>query len=549
MRMLTVYSALEMSLLVGAVVAVIKALSGRLNRVYDARWKYWAWLLLAIRLLLPVSLALPGNLISIAVPPEIQEAVRGGTISPPVAEEAASAAMAGPPAAPVAGETMQPVPGASLETMLFFIWAAGACLFLLRQLLAYRSQLRRLLRWSTPCHDARILSLVRMERHILGIRREVTVLTSRHISSPMVAGFFRARLFLPSAMAAMDSEAIVYVLRHELVHLRRHDMWYKLLLLTANAAHWFNPAIYLLFREACADLELSCDAAVLRHGDAAMREAYGRTILAFLPRGSGGIKLSTHFTGGVKTMKQRLEQIMSPVSKRRGLPVLILLLCVMVMSGSLAGYTAAEETIDAEPTPNITIDEYLPELYRQHGIVDGEDYLYQGERQLFGLYDTYRGTWWFAPDYQMTDYSGPITFPPEDSVCLLLMYENGMPVGFEEISHEAFIASLPKRFEGLRAFDEKYGQYKPFGFVSYRYGDRTVRGFWDEVTETSLFLTDPVTGGLYPFDEEDYASAVFLKAVYEGDVLTGLVEISAEEFAAIEGVQAAVEAVRSAYFQ
>lgn len=54
-----------------------------------------------------------------------------------------------------------------------------------------------------------------------------------------------------------------FLLKHELVHLKRKDVYWKLLFVAANAFHWFNPLIWVMHREAVVDLELSCDERVL----------------------------------------------------------------------------------------------------------------------------------------------------------------------------------------------------------------------------------------------------------------------------------------------
>ena len=44
----------EISLTMSAVILLLLALGPLLARRYAARWRYWAWLLIAVRLLLPV---------------------------------------------------------------------------------------------------------------------------------------------------------------------------------------------------------------------------------------------------------------------------------------------------------------------------------------------------------------------------------------------------------------------------------------------------------------------------------------------------------------
>ncbi len=48
-------SILEISISVGLIVLALILLSPFLNKRYAAKWKYWIWLFLALRLLIPVG--------------------------------------------------------------------------------------------------------------------------------------------------------------------------------------------------------------------------------------------------------------------------------------------------------------------------------------------------------------------------------------------------------------------------------------------------------------------------------------------------------------
>ena len=58
----------------------------------------------------------------------------------------------------------------------------------------------------------------------------------------MMTGFVKPRILLPDADFTTDELRLI--LKHELVHYKRRDLWYKGLVLAANAIHWFNPAVY-----------------------------------------------------------------------------------------------------------------------------------------------------------------------------------------------------------------------------------------------------------------------------------------------------------------
>lgn len=77
----------------------------------------------------------------------------------------------------------------------------------------------------------------------------------------MLVGFFHPAILLPPVKFAGDELSLI--LKHELIHFKRHDLWYKALILEATALHWFNPVVYLMAKAAAVQCEISCDALVL----------------------------------------------------------------------------------------------------------------------------------------------------------------------------------------------------------------------------------------------------------------------------------------------
>lgn len=72
-------------------------------------------------------------------------------------------------------------------------------------------------------------------------------------------------ILLPATMDRQDFATLQLVLTREWVHIRRFDALTKLLFAAALTVHWFNPLVWVLFFLGNRDLELSCDAWVLRH--------------------------------------------------------------------------------------------------------------------------------------------------------------------------------------------------------------------------------------------------------------------------------------------
>ena len=306
---------LKWSAAVGAAALVLTLLKPLLDRRYSANWRYGVWLALSVMLLLaPMrwEALLPRTPVEPPVVVDVPRVSVDLQLRDGVAVTVLPAGAPSLPAGTGGRGTREPLP---LEAVLGTLWLAGAGLFLLYHLAGTRRFLRRARRWSRPAGEeaSRVYEAVCRE---MGLEKAPPLSVSAAVESPMAAGLFRPGLLLPEE--EFPPRQLVFILRHELTHCRRRDLWYKLVLLLANALHWFNPLVWLLRREAERDLELTCDGAVMAGADAQTRRAYSEALLAAIrPRRQRAV-LSTHFYGGRRAMKERFRNILGKRGRRRG---------------------------------------------------------------------------------------------------------------------------------------------------------------------------------------------------------------------------------------
>ena len=354
---------LELSLPMAVVIAVLLAAGPLLGRRFTARWRYWAWLLIAVRLLLPIGISLPQPVVTLPQPQvDFSYPVRevepisptptgdpilvlpgddesdpyqqiGEETTAPTVPDAVSADPVFRPNQP------QPVPSRTVTAMELtgWCWAAGTLLFLLWQGVSYLLLRRKLRRSSRLVTEEKILALLEKETAAVGLQKVLPIYTAE-IGSPMIVGAAKPVLLLPEI--SFTEEQLSLVFRHELTHYRRRDIWYKLLLMLANAVHWFNPMVWLMVRAADRDLELSCDEAVVNGKNEEYREEYGRCLLAVVRAGMNRRTLfTTNFYSGKKTLKNRLSTILDMTPKSRGTLAFMALLLAAAVAGSLVACT------------------------------------------------------------------------------------------------------------------------------------------------------------------------------------------------------------------
>ena len=126
--------------------------------------------------------------------------------------------------------------------------------------------------------DAGLASLVRELSERSGLSAPPRVRFSAEIDAPMVTGLMRPVVILPSrrwpSLTALQQQMAIC---HELVHVRRGDLWLGLVPSLAERLFFFHPLAHLAAREYVVAREAACDAAVLRALDAEPRD-YGRLL-------------------------------------------------------------------------------------------------------------------------------------------------------------------------------------------------------------------------------------------------------------------------------
>ncbi|MGE5677465.1 MAG: M56 family metallopeptidase, partial [Pseudomonadota bacterium] len=127
--------------------------------------------------------------------------------------------------------------------------------------------------------------------------------SSARISAPAVYGVLHPRIIIPSGAIHGN---IDYILMHEKVHIKRRDNLLRIIGVMTACIHWFNPLSWVFLKYFFTDMELSCDAKVLKHLDERQAREYAGAILACT---SGKAFFAASF-GGAKT-RGRIENILS----------------------------------------------------------------------------------------------------------------------------------------------------------------------------------------------------------------------------------------------
>lgn len=280
---------LNMSFAGSAVILLVLVLRLFLKKA-PKRYSCALWILVLIRLVWPFTIPSPLSLLPVNVEALVEIPMEEGTI--PWLNTGISAI--DEPVNLIFLESMMPEPENSVDPAQILgavtgvVWFGGFVIFVGANLMRFTGMKRRL------------------EDSVPG---EEGVYYSDRISMPMVLGFLKPRIYLPSLFLKEDNETEKnFVLSHERCHIKRKDHLVKFAGFAALAVHWFNPLVWLAFVLFCRDLEMACDERVMGELGEGTKKEYSLALLRFSERQSG---LFIPLAFGESHTKSRIKNILN----------------------------------------------------------------------------------------------------------------------------------------------------------------------------------------------------------------------------------------------
>ena len=171
--------------------------------------------------------------------------------------------------------------------------------------------------------------------------RHVSVRLSNRVKVPMVWGFLRPVILLPTNAAHWKTDRLRAVLLHELAHIKRWDWVVQTITQVTCAVHWFNPLLWFAARQMRIETEQACDDEVLNAGFQSIDYAQHlldivRNVKAVGPvsRAAVAIARSSKIEGRLRTVLAE-NQNRHPVTKVAvGIGILVLT-CFTVPMGAM----------------------------------------------------------------------------------------------------------------------------------------------------------------------------------------------------------------------
>ena len=237
---------------------IIAVIALRLPLRKAPRWLHCVlWAIVAVRLICPFSLESSLSLIPSA---EILSATSVRYAQEPAIDS--GVLFIDNTLNPIIGESFAPTPGASVNPMHIWMFAAGIL-------------------WGIGFFGMLVYALVSFGR-IRGKVREAIPLRDNiwlcdAVRSPFILGVLRPRIYLSSGT---EEEQMKYILVHEQAHLKRRDHWWKPLGYLLLAVYWFNPLVWAAYILLCRDIEMACDEKAIKEMDLPEKKAYSNALVS-----------------------------------------------------------------------------------------------------------------------------------------------------------------------------------------------------------------------------------------------------------------------------
>lgn len=232
-----------------------------------------------------------------------------------------------------------------INNYLSIIWAAG--IFIIGSCISFVNiRIHRITNKMNRCNNSEINKLLEECKLSMNIKSNIPIVLNKYNKAPCLLGFFRPKIIISlESIDKLSMEEIKYIFLHELSHLKKKDILINWIIILVQVSYWFNPVIWYAFHKMKQDCEISCDENVLNYINPKESINYAQAILNLAK-----IFSNSNSTLGVKAIvnksetKRRIMMIskFNKKSKRWSIAAITITLAV-----AGAGFTNSNETVKA----------------------------------------------------------------------------------------------------------------------------------------------------------------------------------------------------------
>jgi len=348
-----------------------------------AVFRYWIWMLVLLKFVLPTSLSTPVSLghwlgegFALMDTGPMIAAHNTAGINPDkhalLAIPVTPGAESSRPISEAVGSPGVPVAQITWQGIVFLVWLVVVIVMAL--LLLQRSLFVRGLVARARKADGSMNDTLAHCCHSMGVRRKVGLRISTHTTSPAVCRLFRPVILLPqNLMPSLEASQLPAVLMHELAHLKRFDLWVNFGQTLLQILYFYNPLLWLANTTIRRVREQAVDEAVLvAMGEKA--QLYPQTLVNVAKLAFRGPTLSLRLIGVVESknlFEWRIKTMLNrPIPKSSKLGVVGTIVIFTVAAVLLP--MARAQKVDVGSKPVATENEGKPTKSLHQAAADGD---------------------------------------------------------------------------------------------------------------------------------------------------------------------------------
>lgn len=310
------------SIPISIIIVVYTAITHLYLERYIVKWRYYTWLIIILGLIIPIRpefhMVIPQN-------NGLTKFIKEQQLIPQQITETMKST----------NQAMQSASAFSWHYVFVFLWVLGVLMFILYHVVRHLKFQIMVKRWSKEINEPQALKTLKLVQEELKLYDKTKLLLCPFVQSPMMIGFFQPIIIIPNL--DYSNKELFYIFKHELIHFKRKDLWYKSLVVFVTAIYWYNPIIYLMAKEISIQCELSCDEKTIFDTDYNGRQEYGIMILSVIRDHKWEPSIfMTQFYNGKKEVKNRILSIMNMNKKRGGIGIGgVLVVCMLVFGANI----------------------------------------------------------------------------------------------------------------------------------------------------------------------------------------------------------------------
>ncbi len=238
-----------------------------------------------------------------------------------------------------------------IQIIVVVIWLVFAITWLSCKMNDYCKTRKRVLNCADQIITKEESAFLERLKKQCGVERKVTVYQDNVSGRSITFGFLKPVILCGQEPDSSDAEL---VLSHELIHIKRWDVWWKVLVQCVILLHWWNPMAWIMYRDFERTCEWSCDEIVVQDRSKDEIKRYLKLIIMESVRIEESKRKNQRWATGFGTEAEKIKKRMDNVMKMRKWNKIAagVLVTVFVLANSLT-VLAYEDTIQGELKENM----------------------------------------------------------------------------------------------------------------------------------------------------------------------------------------------------